>query len=142
MRGQPIRRLTAIWIKLLFMVFLVGCAGKETILPQEGPTMKEVYESHFDAGYPGPEGLFSPAGDPGAKSLNRPAGTGKRNLAGYTRDADHEIRSVFPILPNPVLVMYVYPHLAGPGYPVPGYATSFPMYNRIEYALPGEVEGW
>ena len=38
--------------------------------------------------------------------------------------------------------MYVFPHLAGTErVPVPGYATTFPLYERIEYALPGEVPG-
>ncbi len=38
--------------------------------------------------------------------------------------------------------MYVFPHLAGPeSVPVPGYATRFPLYERVEYALPGEVPG-
>ena len=46
----------------------------------------------------------------------------------------------FPRLPNPSLVMYVFPHLAGAERtPVPGYATTFPLYERVEYALPGEV---
>jgi hypothetical protein len=36
--------------------------------------------------------------------------------------------------------MYVFPHLASDErVPVPGYVTSFPMYERVEYALPGEV---
>lgn len=36
--------------------------------------------------------------------------------------------------------MCVFPHLAGEeSVPVPGYATAFPMYERTEYALPGEV---
>jgi len=36
--------------------------------------------------------------------------------------------------------MYVFPHLAGEAHaPVPGYATAFPMYEQVEYALPGEV---
>ena len=63
------------------------------------------------------------------------------NLAGYTRTAATEIDAIFPRLPNPDLVMYVFPHLSEQGAPVPGYATSFPMYERIEYALPGEVPG-
>lgn len=33
-----------------------------------------------------------------------------------------------------------YPHLAKGKYPVPGYVTVFPMYDTVEYALPGEVE--
>ena len=42
-------------------------------------------------------------------------------------------------VPNPDLVMVVYPHLAQGKYPVPGYVTVFPMYEQTFYALPGEV---
>ena len=36
--------------------------------------------------------------------------------------------------------MYVFPHLAGSErVPVPGYATTFTLYERVEYAMPGEV---
>ncbi len=71
---------------------------------------------------------------------NRPILTGEAALHGYTRDAANEIDAIFPRLPNPTLVMYVFPHLAGEeSVPVPGYATAFPMYERTEYALPGEV---
>ena len=38
--------------------------------------------------------------------------------------------------------MYVYPHLAQGRYPVPGYFTAFPMYERVEYLLPGEATAW
>jgi conjugative transfer region lipoprotein (TIGR03751 family) len=46
----------------------------------------------------------------------------------------------FARVPNPDLVMVVYPHLAKGKYPIPGYVTVFPMYETVEYALPGEVE--
>ena len=66
--------------------------------------------------------------------------TGDAALQGYTRNAFNEIDVLFPRLPNPTLVMYVFPHLAGEAHaPVPGYATAFPMYEQVEYALPGEV---
>ncbi len=66
--------------------------------------------------------------------------TGTSALDGYTREAANEINVIFPPLPNPTLVMYVFPHLAGePPLPVPGYATAFPMYEHTEYALPGEL---
>lgn len=45
----------------------------------------------------------------------------------------------FARVPNPDLVMVVFPHLAKGQYPVPGYVTVFPMYERVEYALPGEI---
>ena len=60
-------------------------------------------------------------------------------LVGYTREAHTEIEALFPVLPNPQLLLYVYPHLGEDGAPVPGYATAFPLYERVEYALPGEV---
>lgn len=51
------------------------------------------------------------------------------------------MRQRFARVPNPDLVMVVYPHLAKGQYPVPGYVTVFPMYEQANlYALPGEVE--
>ncbi|MGV8698510.1 TIGR03751 family conjugal transfer lipoprotein, partial [Pseudomonas aeruginosa] len=45
----------------------------------------------------------------------------------------------FHRLPNPDLGMYVCPHLAGTDpVPVPGYRTVFPLYPRVQYAMPGE----
>lgn len=59
--------------------------------------------------------------------------------ASYTRTAQTEIDRQFQRLPNPDLVMYVFPHLAGTEQaPVPGYSTVFPFYQRVQYALPGE----
>ena len=59
---------------------------------------------------------------------------------GYTRSAVTEIDNLFPTLPNPILVMHVFAHLSSTeNTPVPGYATAFPMYERIEFALPGEL---
>jgi conjugative transfer region lipoprotein (TIGR03751 family) len=59
--------------------------------------------------------------------------------ASYTRTAQNEIAAQFRRLPNPDLVMYVFPHVAGTeGVPVPGYSTVFPFYQRVHYALPGE----
>ncbi len=57
----------------------------------------------------------------------------------YTRTARNEVHRQFQRLPNPDLVMYVYPHLAGTDpVPVPGYTTVFPLYQRVQYAMPGE----
>ena len=41
-------------------------------------------------------------------------------LHGYTRDAYTELDIRFPRLPNPILIMYVFPHLSGELTPVPG----------------------
>lgn len=114
---------------------LAGCAStKEAVLPQNGPSMKTIYEQHFqEIGTRDPQAIRHELG-------SRTTGIGTDALHGYTREAHNEIDTIFPRLPNPTLVMYVFPHLAGDnGVPVPGYATTFPMYERVEYALPGEV---
>ncbi len=127
--------LTHISVLGLISLALAGCAStKEAVLPQDGPSMKAIYQGHIHA---------MSARDPVSirRELGgRPIPAGASALHGYTRDAANEIDVLFPRLPNPTLVMYVFPHLAGEEpVPVPGYATIFPMYERTEYALPGEV---
>ena len=119
----------------LISLVLSGCAGtKEAVLPQDGPTMKAIYEQHIQQmGASDPLTMREALG-------NRPVVDGDGSLHGYTREAYNEIDTTFPRVPNPSLVMYVFPHLAGEErVPVPGYVTTFPMYERAEYALPGEV---
>ena len=124
-----------ILISALGLISLAGCAStKDTILPQDGPSMKAIYDAHVhEMNAHDPQVIRGELG-------NRPIMTGEAALQGYTRDAFKEIDVLFPRLPNPSLVMYVFPHLAGEAHaPVPGYATAFPMYEQVEYALPGEV---
>jgi conjugative transfer region lipoprotein (TIGR03751 family) len=96
--------------------------------------MKAIYEAHIhEMSARDPLSIRQELGD-------RPILTGDSALHGYTRDAANEKDAIFPRLPNPTLVMHVFPHLAGEdSVPVPGYATAFPMYERTKYALPGEV---
>ena len=119
----------------LISLIMTGCAStKKAVLPQDGPSMKAIYEHHInEINTRNPVSLRQELGSRGIQ-------TGESELHGYTRDAANEIDAIFPRIPNPTLVMYVFPHLAGEeAVPVPGYATSFPMYERVEYALPGEV---
>lgn len=119
---------------LISTLLLGSCTTtKDAVLPQDGKPMKQIYEEHF-------ERIGEQRTDRVREHLGRPTGRPETDLNGYVRDAYNEIDATFPRLPNPTLVMFVFPHLAGPdGAPVPGYATSFPMYERVEYALPGEV---
>ena len=64
------------------------------------------------------------------------------NYVDYTQTQENQINNLFPLLPNPNVVMYVYPHLAGTGniqVPIPGYSTAFPLYTQFNYAMPGEI---
>ncbi|MEW8307548.1 MAG: TIGR03751 family conjugal transfer lipoprotein [gamma proteobacterium symbiont of Ctena orbiculata] len=128
---------TPIAVLGLISLVLAGCAStKDTVLPQDGPSMKAIYEGHVhEMNADNPLVIRGELGD-------RPIVASEAALHGYTRDAFNEIDVLFPRLPNPTLLMYIFPHLAGDaGAPVPGYTTAFPMYEQVEYALPGEVRG-
>jgi conjugative transfer region lipoprotein (TIGR03751 family) len=129
---QPLKAILAI---ASISLVLGGCAStKDSVLPQDGPPMDAIYDAHMrELGAQDPTVV---RGALGTRRIN----SGEKNLHGYTREAFNELDVSFPRLPNPSLVMYVFPHLAGTERtPVPGYATTFPLYERVEYALPGEV---
>lgn len=59
---------------------------------------------------------------------------------GWSGSAVSGLDAVFPRLANPDLLVYVYPHVATPlGVGVPGYVTAMPLFERTEYAFPGEA---
>ena len=120
---------------LSLSISLSGCAGgKDRVLPDDGRSIKRIYDQHFsDIGLHGTLAA--------RQALNgRVVNSDAEDLSGFVREAYKELDRHFPRLPNPTLVMYVFPHLAGPERaPIPGYATTFPMYRHTEYALPGEA---
>ncbi|EAS1759880.1 TIGR03751 family conjugal transfer lipoprotein [Salmonella enterica] len=120
---------------LLLLFLLSGCStSQETLLPVNGDTtMLKLWNQR--------------AG--GVQTLNEQRSQLRRPLIdtqalteeqrSYTRNAANEIHSQFVRLPDPDLVMYVYPHLTGDSpVPVPGYSTVFSFYTQVQYALPGE----
>ena len=136
-----------IWIEvaaiLLAVMVLGGCAtSKDQLLPHGDSTMLDVWQQ--EAGGSGVGGQAARQLLDARQSLRRPLteadvrATPTANAA-YTRTASTEIYRQFQRLPNPDLVMYVFPHLAGTDpVPVPGYSTVFPLYQRVQYAMPGE----
>jgi conjugative transfer region lipoprotein (TIGR03751 family) len=129
---QPLKAILAI---ASISLVLGGCTStKDSVLPRDGPPMEAIYDAHMrELGAQDPTVV---RGALGTRRIN----SGEENLHGYTREAFNELDVSFPRLPNPSLVMYVFPHLAGTERtPVPGYSTTFPLYERVEYALPGEV---
>lgn len=136
-----------IWINalaiLLVAAALSACATKkDKLLPHGDATMLDIWNRETGGASSGGEmarqlldarqALRRPLTDTDTQSL--PAAH-----AAYTRTAQNEIYRQFSRLPNPDLVMYVFPHLAGrdPA-PVPGYSTVFPLYDRVQYAIAGE----
>ena len=108
------------------LINITGCTPDPAIIPETGLDTLSVYQQHIGSSY-APVKMFREVQDE------------RRDLAGYTRDSSNEIVNLFPKLPNPELVMYVFPHMTSKGRPVPGYATAFTMYEKNEYALPGEI---
>jgi conjugative transfer region lipoprotein (TIGR03751 family) len=131
--GMPMRA----WTKLLAVscgVMIVGgCASnKDALIPQNGPPMAEIYKKHM-AGLEGGSARTARERLP----LRPPEDV---QPTAFTRTALNEINTRFGRVPNPDLVMFVFPHLAGSGqYPVPAYTTVFPMYDTVHYAMPGEI---
>ncbi|MCC7546900.1 MAG: TIGR03751 family conjugal transfer lipoprotein [Burkholderiales bacterium] len=135
------------WIERLAVVLaiiaLAGCAtSKEELLTHGDRTMLDIW--HQETGGSAGSDRASRELLDARQTLRRPltdadvqAAPGVQ--ARYTRTAQNEIYRQFHRLPNPDLVMYVFPHLAGTDpVPVPGYSTVFPLYQRVQYALPGE----
>jgi conjugative transfer region lipoprotein (TIGR03751 family) len=130
-------------ILLAAVTVLAGCATRsEQLLPRGEHTMLDIWQHETGGGAGG-----SQAGRQlldARQRLRRPltdadVQAAPAQNAAYTRTATNEIYRQFHRLPNPDLVMYVYPHLAGTDpVPVPGYSTVFPLYQRVQYAMPGE----
>ena len=128
---------------VVLLVALGACAtSKEKLLPHADNTMLDIWNQ--ETGGSAGQGRASRALLDAREGLRRPLTSDDvQNTPAmaetYTRTAANEIHRQFPRLPNPDLVMYVFPHLGGTEpVPVPGYTTVFPLYQRVQYAMPGE----
>lgn len=133
-------------ILLVIPVLLSACSSPH-VLPDRGDDIKTIYDRHVTG--KSPETTTQPATAGNDTKLSkvtvnyqpiRPASDNTQDLAPFTRNQYNETRPLFPVLPNPQLVMYVRPHLSLKGHPIPGYSVPFRMYEKDEYAMPGEVK--
>lgn len=131
-------RLTA----CLAVLALSGCSvvgSRESPLKEVtagSPTVLDVYRGKVPAAQPAAK---ETARDRLARqAVVRPVTQGDEVTQRYW-SALEPLQQRFARVANPDLVMVVYPHLAKGKYPVPGYVTVFPMYERTEYGMPGEV---
>lgn len=120
----------------LLMALLAGCStDKDELMPAGPGTMLDHWNGATVSGSGSSSRLLMDA----RQQLRRPLHDSDTRLASYTRSAQNEIYSQFKRLPNPDLVLYVFPHLTGTDpAPIPGYSTVFPFYKRVQYAMPGE----
>lgn len=126
------KKLTIFLLTFGTALFLSGCStSKEKMFPHSSETMNDIYNKK--AG--GASQLFD-----NRLQLRREVDNLTQNVevVTHTRTAEQEINNLFQRLPNPDLVMYVYPHLSDGKVPIPGYSTVFPFYVEVQYAMPGE----
>lgn len=121
---------------LVITLLGAGCStSKDELLPHGDNNMMDVWNQGSSGSNSSSNRLLLDA----RQDLRRPLEAGSSDNASFTRTAQNEIYSQFKRLPNPDLVMYVFPHLAGSDpAPIPGYTTVFPLYQRVQYAMPGE----
>jgi len=111
---------------------LQGCAStKEQVFRGDQPTIKEVYDKKMNGGESTQINIKKRLLEPTADEMEA-----------YTRESMNELMVTFPLLPNPMLYMYVDPHISAGGLPIPAYVTQFRLYKSDYYALPGEIGGW
>ncbi len=130
-------------LPLALALVVAGCSVTGTRespineITRDSPTVVDIYRGHA-------AGSTQSGQDSSAQqrlrtdSMTRPIVDGDGNTRRYW-SALEPLQQRFARVPNPDLVMVVYPHLAKGKYPVPGYVTVFPMYDQTFYALPGEV---
>lgn len=137
---------------LLLAALLAGCSvsgpreSPINAVTKGSPTVVQIYRGQGATGLSG-DAAGGTAVEKTARerllerSAPRPVGDGDADTQRYW-SALEPMRNRFARVPNPDLVMVVFPHLSRGKYPVPGYVTVFPMYEQADlYALPGELEG-
>ena len=119
-------------MSLAVLLGITGCAStQDQLLPQDGPTMQAIYRGEADS---------APKDEDDSGDLGIELEIEIVDSAPFARDDKHPARSPFKRLPNPDLLVFIYPHLATKNrVPIPGYATVIPLYERVEYRLPGDV---
>lgn len=152
--------LKMLWI-VLSAALLIGCATQATILPASDKQMVDIYRDAIAENYAPSKTTLEPDGICESLDLDEPVDSCRQKVSAhasrtyrqidsgetsqsleyidYTRSVATELDNLFPQLDNPELVIYVYPHLATrTRTPIPGYSTVLPLYERVEYRLPGE----
>ncbi|MCP6629345.1 TIGR03751 family conjugal transfer lipoprotein, partial [Klebsiella pneumoniae] len=100
--------------------WLAGCStSKERLLPEGDGAMLDLWQQKS-----GSPQMTAEARAVLRRDLNDVERNAQPAVAeSYSRDANSEIQQQFPRLPNPDLVMYVFPHMTVGNVPVPGYST-------------------
>lgn len=99
----------------LLAVWISACASPVQ-LPETASTVRDLYRQAMPSKAPEP--------------MLRPLPANPTTEGHFMVEVDRQLHRDFRTLPNPRLVLYVYPHLTADGIPVPGYATRFHVFER------------
>ena len=119
-------------------LLLAACSSDPTLLPDEGPTTKEIWQGNYRESGEDADGGYPVAGSRMTEVGSRTA------MSSITGSHFDELNQDFKEIPNPKILGYVYAHYNSTGMAVPGYFTSFRLYKVNHNALmrEGAAEGW
>ena len=142
---QKKHKTTLFWVKNTFkalfsvsVVILSGCAMSIPQPPKGQPTVTNAYQHGIEDN----DNIGSGVEQTNLKSkagigINLPVLDGALQNPTILR-AQAEDNKNFPMLPNPQVMVYIYPHVSD-GLPIHGNWTTFSLYENNHYALPSEV---
>ncbi len=114
---------------LAIVPLLAGClsSGKKLLNDPTAPKMSAVFTGSVSNTIP-------------QKSKKPLSNRLSFDTSEYFRTHTNETENLFKRLPNPDLVVFVFPHFTSSSekVPIPGYSTVIPMYGKIHYAMPGD----
>ncbi|TYG35294.1 TIGR03751 family conjugal transfer lipoprotein [Lonepinella koalarum] len=123
-------------LNTLVILTLTGCStSQEDLLSTNGETMRDIWQKSSMQ-----NSQLQLYRSQDNRLLDPVDYVSPNEQRSYTRTAENEANNLFPRLPNPDLIMFVYPHLSSSAeqMPIPGYSTIIPFYARTQYAQPGE----
>ena len=111
-------------IPLILVALLLGACGstpKGVIFDENNPTMESILQGNVKGSL-----TFSDKSDGQGESLAH-------------NGTVHSNQNVFRELDNPTLFLYIEPHVTKGGTYIPGMTVPYKQYNKVEFALPGEL---
>lgn len=106
----------------IFTLIISGCSTtpKKAIFESDAPPLRSIL------------------GVKGSKPTFAPKAIGRQESLEYNGYANPN-ENVFSELSNPTLLLYIEPHQTEKGNYVPGVVVPYKLYNKVEFALPGEL---
>ena len=124
-------------------LLLAACSSDPQLLPDGGPTTKDIWQGTYHASDNASGSRIADGGYPVAGEPMTTVGSSTA-MSHVTGSHFDELNQDFKEVPNPKILGYVYAHYTSTGMAVPGHFTSFRLYKVNHNALmrEGAAEGW